>query len=87
MLNYVYTQGAHSGQPMDTCAITAVPAFDWFVLPAPSEQSGTGAVANPLVSGGTTLLIVSMALYGVRAVLTTLGAPTLPINVTYSAVP
>lgn len=87
LLQYVYTTGPSSGQPMDTCATTAIPASSWFLLPAPSEQSGTGQVGNPLVSSGAQLLIVSMDLIAVRAVLTTIGAPTKSVTVLASAAP
>lgn len=51
------------------------PASSWFALPGPSEQSGTGAIANPLTST-TPLLVVSLPLVAVRAVVTAASAPT-----------
>jgi hypothetical protein len=48
----------------------AVPASSWFVLPGPSEQTGTGSIANPLTST-TPLFVASMPLVAVRAVVTT----------------
>lgn len=60
-----YTNGG-AGDPIGT---SAIPASDWFVLPGPSEQSGTGIIANPLTDT-TPILTVSMPLVAVRAVLT-----------------
>lgn len=88
LLNFVYTKGPTSGVSMDLCAVTAAPASSWFVLPAPSEQSGTGAVTNPLVSGsGGGVLQVNMLLYAVRAIVTANAATISPITVIASAVP
>lgn len=50
---------------------TVCPATSWFQLPAPSEQSGTGGVSNPLGVNGVILLTCSLPLVAVRAVLTT----------------
>lgn len=50
------------------------PASSWFILPAPSEQSGTGSVANPLTDTAP-LLQYSGTLVGVRVVLTGSATP------------
>ena len=87
LLDYVYKHGPTSGQPMDTCAVTAVPASSWQLLDAPSEQSGTGQIGNPMISGQYTTLKTDGGWYAVRAVLTAIGSPTLPVTVLASAVP
>jgi hypothetical protein len=87
LLNYVYQQGPHSGLPMDTCAVTAIPATSWQLVDSPSDQSGTGVVANPMVTGASTTCASNTGWYAVRAVLTATASPTLPITVLASAVP
>jgi hypothetical protein len=72
-------------------SLTMIPGYDWFLLPAPSEQAGAGGVTNPLVTSatGSGVLIVSMALVAVRVVLTG-AAPTTgtaPLRVLGFAVP
>jgi hypothetical protein len=50
----------------------AIPESSWYVLPAPSEQSGTGNVTNPLIPTGTnaSVLFVTMPLTAVRVKVT-----------------
>jgi hypothetical protein len=56
---------------------TAVPASSWFVLPGPSEQSGTGGINNPInTTTGNNLLTCSLPLVAVRAVITAVSTPT-----------
>jgi hypothetical protein len=66
-----------------------VPATSWFALPGPAEQGGTGTMTNPMVSGTSNILQVSMALVAVRAVavIGTAPAPTLGIQVLGFATP
>jgi hypothetical protein len=66
---------------------TVIPATSWFALPGPSEQSGTGTIANPMVSGTTTVFICALPLVAVRAVLTTIGTPTANMYVAGMAIP
>ena len=54
----------------------AIPASSWALLDAPSQQAGTGAVANPMVTGTSTVMVVSGAWVAYRVVLTTVSAPT-----------
>lgn len=68
-------------------AAVAIPVSNWFVLPAPAEQGGTGGVANPLVAGTTSLLICSLPLVAVRAVVTAAVTPTGTGSVVAFAVP
>lgn len=63
-----------------------LPAGSWFLLPAPSDQSGTGSDANPLTSTNP-LLNVSRPLVAVRAVLTGVTAPAGSCQVIGFAVP
>jgi hypothetical protein len=86
-LNYIYANGAHSGVSMDLCAQTVVPYTSWQLVPAPSEQGGTGTVANPMVTGGSTMLVSGTGWYAVRAVCTALSSPSGPVTVLASAVP
>lgn len=62
-----------------------LPATSWFKLPGPAEQSGTGAISNP-ITPTSPLLTVSLPLIAVRAVLTTAGTGG-PISVAVEAVP
>lgn len=57
--------------------VYTIPATSWQLLPAPSEQSGAGVVANPMVTGTSTFMQVSGAFVAYRVVLTTIGVPTL----------
>ena len=66
---------------------TSIPATNWFVIPGPSEQTGTGTMANPLVSGTTQIFQANLPLTAVRAVLTTIGTPTASAYVVAMAVP
>lgn len=68
--------------------ITAgIPASSWQVLPGPSDQSGTGSVTNPMISGSATWFTANIPLVAVRAVLTTIGSPSNSISVSAFAVP
>lgn len=49
---------------------TMIPASNWFLIDAPSAQSGTGTVANPLTAMGSSLSYAN-PLVAVRCVLTT----------------
>jgi hypothetical protein len=64
--------GVQGKDPSFTTSLTAIPASSWFLLPAPSEQAGTGSVTNPIVTSatGASILTVSAPLVAVRAVLT-----------------
>jgi hypothetical protein len=69
---------------------TGLPATSWFPLPAPSEQSGTGVITNPMISGSASIMFCTMPLVAVRAkavVATGGGAPTNPIQVLVFGVP
>ena len=59
---------------------TALATTSWVVLPGPSEQSGTGVMGNPMLSGSAQILKVSLTLVAVRCV-ATLSSPSLPIQV------
>lgn len=67
--NYPGQQGQ---SPSLEASLTAIPASSWFLLPGPSEQTGTGSITNPLVTSatGAALFIASLPLVAVRAVLT-----------------
>ena len=73
--------GAYPGGPV------TLPASSWFLLPGPSEQSGTGAIANPLVAGSSNLFQYSGVLLAVRAVLTAVGTISGTYTVNVQAVP
>jgi len=64
-----------------------VPATSSVLLPGPAEQSGTGTVGNPMVSGTSTMLQVSGAFLAYRVVVTTVGSPSNPIQVIGWAIP
>lgn len=67
---------------------SGIPASSWQVIPGPSDQSGTGAVSNPMISGAATWFTANIPLVAVRAVLTTLtGSPSSSISVVGFAVP
>ena len=55
---------------------TIVPASSWVPLPGPAEQTGTGTIANPMVSGTTNFFQYNGTLVAVRAVLTATVTPT-----------
>lgn len=63
-----------------------LPASAWFLLPGPSEQAGTGAIANPITSTST-MFQFSGSLLAVRAVLTTATTPTGVASINVEAVP
>jgi hypothetical protein len=50
---------------------TSLPATSWFPLPAPSEESGTGASSNPMVATGSVLAYTFTGLVAVRCVVVT----------------
>lgn len=67
-----------------------LPATSWFQLPGPSEQSGTGNMSNPLISGASNVLFTTLPLVAVRGVATILtggSAPTNPVQVLVFGVP
>lgn len=66
-----------------------VPASSWFVLPGPSEQSGTGSIANPMVNtaNSTAFFQYSGALMAIRAVLTASASASGLVTVSIQAVP
>ena len=53
----------------------AIPATSWFPLTAPSEQSGTGAVQNPMTAAGQ-LLETRTPVMAVRCVITSTAGGT-----------
>ena len=67
-------------------APTFIPATNWFVIPGPSEQSGTGLIANPLSLIGQSLSY-SGPLTAVRCVLTTAVAGTATLGISCLAIP
>lgn len=67
-------------------AKNSLPATSWFLLPGPSEQTGTGGIANPL-TGTSPLLTVSLPLLAVRVVLTGSATPVGGVSVAVEAVP
>ena len=64
-----YTQLGQAAFPGNPGYVPSLPASSWFLLPAPSEQSGTGSVANP-ISDSSPLLQYSGTITGIRVVLT-----------------
>ncbi len=64
----------------------SVPATSSGLLPAPSEQSGTGNMANPLTSTAL-FLYCNMPLVAVRAVLTASATPTGSVSLIGFAIP
>lgn len=80
-----WMQAFNPGQSVSSFFGTVtVNASDWFLLPGPSEQSGTGSISNPLTTTSP-FLEYSGALIAVRAVLTTQGtAGSISIVVTAS---
>lgn len=63
-----------------------VQPVNWFQIPAPSEQVGTGIVANPLTAVGQ-VLYCSLPLVAVRAVLTASATPLGTVDLLGFAVP
>ena len=66
---------------------TLLPTTSWFSLPGASEQSGTGYSLNPIVSGTSQVLVVSMALVAVRALATVIGTPASGVQCIGFAIP
>ena len=64
-----------------------IPASSWSPLMGPSEQSGTGPMTNPMLSGQSTMLVVSGGLMAVRAVITAVSSPSNPVTVLGFVVP
>jgi hypothetical protein len=62
-----------------------LPASSWFILPGPSEQTGTGAQTNPMVQASPSLT-TSMPVLAIRAVLTAIGTAPAPTNTVYVSV-
>jgi hypothetical protein len=63
-----------------------IPTTSWFVLPGPSEQSGTGVIANPLTPANP-VFTCNLPLNMVRAVVTANSAATGSFNVAALAIP
>ena len=86
LLHHSYTQTGID--PSLTGNLTAIKAPDWCLLPGPSEQSGTGSIGNPLVSGQTNWLTVSLPLVAIRAVCTNVtGTPTGYVRILAMGIP
>lgn len=83
LFKYLDTPGT-AGTPQALALI--VPASSWFLLPAPSSETGTGADANPMVAANPTML-ASRPLVAVRAVVTATATPTGVISVVGFATP
>jgi hypothetical protein len=66
-----------------------LPSTSWFQLPGPSEQSGTGNMSNPMISGISNTLFTTLPLVAVRAtaVISTTSVPTSPVQVLVFGVP
>lgn len=52
---------------------TQLPIGSWILLPGPSDQSGTGVDANPMLSGTNPILSASRAAAAFRVVVTSVG--------------
>lgn len=78
-----WKQGFNPGQFPNGITL---PASSWFLLPGPSEQTGTGAIVNPITSTSV-LFQYSGTLLAVRAVLTAATTPTGVAVVNVNAVP
>lgn len=64
-----------------------VPTTDWFLLPAPDEQTGTGISTNPIVATGVVLPYNLSPLVAVRAVVTADATPAGTLQVYYFGIP
>jgi len=73
---YKYLDTTESANFNPATLATIVPASSWVLLPSPAENTGTGTVANPMVSGTSNFLQFSGTLVAVRAVLTATTTPT-----------
>ena len=72
--------------PQSPHGTVTLPASSWFKLPGPSEQAGTGAIANPMTDSVPTFQY-SGGLIGVRAVLTAVASASGNVSVAVEAVP
>jgi len=81
-----YKAWMSSFNPQSPHGNVTLPASSWFVLPGPSEQSGTGTIANPMTPA-TPLFQFSGTLLAVRAVLTSVTAAAGSVQVAVEAVP
>ena len=63
-----------------------LPASSWFLIDAPSAQTGTGSIANPMTSTSP-LMQYKEPLIAVRAVLTASSAASGTVNVNVLATP
>jgi hypothetical protein len=81
-----YTTGSQYLAGTVIRAPVSVPASSWFLLPGPSEQSGTGSIANPL-TGAVPVFTCSLPLVAVRAVVTASAGPSGQGSVIAFAVP
>lgn len=79
----VWSQKMNPGQYTTPASL---PASSWFLLPGPSEQTGTGTIANPM-TGTAPVFQFSGSLLAVRAVLTASATPAGSITVAVLAVP
>ena len=79
--NLLYTHDNQPGFQVPYTSLrgdkTLIPAYDWSPVPGPDEDAATGGISNPLVSGGVKLLVNKSPFVVYRAVLTTVGSPTL----------
>lgn len=75
-----HNPGAYPG------GVLVLPASSWVILGGPSEQSGTGLIANP-ITATTPTFDFSGSLLAVRAVLTAVAAPSGIFTVNAEAVP
>jgi hypothetical protein len=65
-----YKQLGSAAFPGNPGFVPTLPASSWVLLPAPSDQTGTGPVANPLTDASP-MMQYSGTLTGIRVVLTT----------------
>jgi hypothetical protein len=81
LLTYLETNHNAKNGMLDGDVSGIVPATSWFLLSGPADQTGTGAIANPMVTGGgsSTTTVVhehNFPLVAIRAVVTATNAPT-----------
>lgn len=83
---------ANSGQDGFGASVTVngvtylAPKSSWVKIPGPSEQSGTGSIANPMTAA-VPLLYTSQPFAAIRAVLTGVAAPSGTVRVVGFAIP
>lgn len=81
LLRFIESPPGQANGLLDGDVSGIVPATSWFLLSGPADQSGTGAIANPMVTGGatsTTTVVFEHAfpLVAIRAVVIDTNAPT-----------